>query len=145
MKKFFSIAGIIVIITTISCSQTTENSPLKNNGANIKFESLAHDFGKIAYNGNGVYEFVFRNTGKEPLVLRNVRPSCGCTISEWPKDPINKGEQGIIKVKYNTRITGSFNKSISVFSNATNEPVILTIKGKVEEPEAAAGKNSAEN
>lgn len=145
MKKFFSIAGIILFFITISCSQTTEKSSLKNNEASIKFESTTHDFGNIAYNGNGVYEFTFKNTGKEALILKNVRPGCGCTVTEWPKDPIKKGEQGVIKVKYNTRITGSFTKSISVFSNATNEPIILTIKGRVEEAAAAADKNTAEN
>jgi hypothetical protein len=84
--------------------------------------------------GDGTCEFIFKNTGKDPLVLKNVRSSCGCTIPQWPKEPIKKGEQGKIKVRYNTRITGTFSKSISVYSNAGNMPVVLVIKGKVEEP-----------
>jgi hypothetical protein len=142
MKKIFSIVWIIVLVTAVSCSQTTEQSASKNNGAVIKFETLEHDFGSIPYKGDGSYIFVFKNTGKEPLVLRNVRASCGCTQPEWPKDPINKGKQGEIKVSYNTKITGSFSKTISVFSNATEEPIILVIKGKVEE--AAAAENIPE-
>ena len=76
--------------------------------------------------------FVFKNTGKEPLILKNVRSSCGCTVPEWPKEPIKRGSKGTIKVSYNTRITGSFSKSITVYSNAEGEPVVLKIKGKVD-------------
>jgi len=115
----------------ISCSQTsgtTENI----SGAGIQFETTEHDFGTIAEKGDGTFSFVFKNTGKEPLILNNVRSSCGCTVPEWPKEPIKKGGKGTIKVSYNTRITGSFSKKITVYSNAGGDPVILLIKGKVE-------------
>jgi hypothetical protein len=115
----------------ISCSQTsgtTENI----SGAGIQFETTEHDFGTISEKGDGTFSFVFKNTGKEPLILNNVRSSCGCTIPEWPKEPIKKGGKGTIKVSYNTRITGSFSKKITVYSNAGGDPVILLIKGKVE-------------
>jgi hypothetical protein len=133
MKKLFIIVGLAAFFTAISCSQNSEKFTAKNSGAAIKFETSGHDFGTIPFKGDGTYEFVFKNTGKEPLLLTNVRSSCGCTIPEWPKDPINKGEKGKIKVRYDTRVTGTFSKSISVFSNATAKPIILTIKGKVEE------------
>jgi hypothetical protein len=115
----------------ISCSQTsgtTENI----SGAGIQFETTEHDFGTISEKGDGTFSFVFKNTGKEPLILNNVRSSCGCTVPEWPKEPIKKGGKGTIKVSYNTRITGSFSKKITVYSNAGGDPVILLIKGKVE-------------
>jgi len=114
------------------CSQNTEVKAQSKSGAEISFETEDHDFGKIQQGGDGTFEFVFRNTGKEPLVLSNVRSSCGCTVPEWPKEPIRKGESGVIKVSYNTRITGSFSKSITVYSNAGGEPVVLVIKGTVE-------------
>ncbi len=115
----------------ISCSQTsgtTENI----SGAGIQFETTEHDFGTIPEKGDGTFSFAFKNTGKEPLILNNVRSSCGCTVPEWPKEPIKKGGKGTIKVSYNTRITGSFSKKITVYSNAGGDPVILLIKGKVE-------------
>jgi len=106
---------------------------LNSTGAIIEFETDEHDFGSIPYRGDGIYEFVFKNKGDEPLVLKNVKSSCGCTVPEWPRDPISKGEKGKIKVSYNTRITGSFSKSISVYSNASEAPVVLVVKGRVEE------------
>jgi Protein of unknown function (DUF1573) len=140
MKKIFTILGIVVLFAAMSCSQTSQKRSAKNLSAKIEFETTEHDYGTLPYKADGTFEFVFKNTGKEPLVLKNVRSSCGCTVPEWPKDPIKKGEMGKIKVRYNTGITGNFSKSISVFSNATEKPVILVIKGKVE---AAAKEISA--
>lgn len=133
MKKILVIVGIVVLFAAVSCSQTAKNSSGKPSGAVIEFETREHDYGTIPFKGDGTYEFVFKNAGKEPLVLKNVRSSCGCTVPEWPKEPINKGEKSIIKVSYNTRITGSFSKSISVYSNASDAPFVLVVKGKVEE------------
>ncbi len=138
MKKIFTIIGTAVLFAAFSCSQTSGPGSSKSEGAVIEFETTSHDFGTIPYKGDGTYEFVFKNTGKVPLVLNNVRSSCGCTVPEWPKDPVKKGDQGKIKVIYNTRISGSFSKSITVFSNAGEKPIILTIKGKVEEAEKGA-------
>jgi hypothetical protein len=113
------------------CSQTPGKTEIIN-GAGIQFETTEHDFGTLPEKGDGTFAFVFKNTGKEPLILKNVRSSCGCTVPEWPKEPIKKGGKGTIKVSYNTRITGSFHKEITVYSNAEGDPVVLKIQGKVE-------------
>lgn len=134
MKKSFFIFSLVVIYITLSCSQTPQSSVGQPDGAVIEFKTTEHDFGVIPQGGDGTYEFIFRNTGKAPLILSNVRSSCGCTVPEWPRNPINKGEEASIKVSYNTRITGGFSKSISVYSNAGEAPVVLIIKGKVEAP-----------
>jgi hypothetical protein len=97
----------------------------------IIFNKLVHDYGTIERGGDGNCEFVFTNKGYAPLVLNNVRASCGCTVPKWPREPISPGGQGIIKVQYNTRIPGAFNKSITVNSSASNSTVRLTIKGQV--------------
>jgi hypothetical protein len=131
MKKVFSFLAIATCWFSISCSLTPRSHASKD-GAIIEFETTAHDFGTIPQGGDGSFEFVFKNTGKEPLVLKNVRSSCGCTVPEWPKEPVKKGDKGTIKVSYNTRITGNFSKSISVYSNSGEAPVVLIIKGKVE-------------
>lgn len=101
-------------------------------GAQIEFEKETIDYGKIAHNSNGTREFVFTNTGNEPLIISNAKGSCGCTVPEWPKDPIAPGAKGVIKVKYATDRIGVFGKSVTIYSNATNEPSkVVRIKGEV--------------
>ena len=129
MKRILSVFAFTLVIV-LGCSQSPENTMGKS-GAVISFETTEHNFGNLAEGADGTFEFVFKNTGREPLVLNNVRSSCGCTVPEWPKEPILKGDKGKIKISYNTRITGSFSKSITVYSNA-GDPVVLHIKGKVE-------------
>jgi hypothetical protein len=132
MKKLYLLFAFAAFLFTISCSQSSGKAAGDANGAMIEFETTQHNFGTIPEGGDGTFDFVFTSKGKEPLILKNVRPTCGCTISEWPKEPIKSGEKGIIKIKYNTHLTGNFTKSINVYSNATEEPVLLVIKGKVE-------------
>jgi hypothetical protein len=132
MKKGYFLFIMAAYWFMISCSQTTGTSENAINGAAIQFETTEHDYGTIPEKGDGTFTFIFKNTGKEPLILSNVRSSCGCTVPEWPKEPIKRGNKGTIKVSYNTRITGSFSKSITVYSNAEGDPVVLRIKGKVE-------------
>lgn len=97
----------------------------------IIFDKLEHDYGTVEYGGDGNTEFTFTNKGKAPVVLSNVRASCGCTTPEWTKTPVAPGEKGTIKVKYNTNLPGTFSKSITVNSNAANSAVMLRIKGQV--------------
>ncbi len=119
-----------LLLLTTACAQ--ENSMDKNSkSAKIKFSEIVHNYGEIELNGDGTCEFKFTNEGTETLLLSNVRSSCGCTVPAWPKDPIKKGEQAVIKVKYNTVRAGSFNKSITVYSNGSEQPIILRIKGTV--------------
>lgn len=97
----------------------------------ISFEKTVYDYGTIEQGSDGSAEFVFTNSGKTPLVLSNVRASCGCTVPTWPKEPILPGTKSSIKVVYNTNIAGNFHKSITVNSNAKNSEVVLSIKGNV--------------
>lgn len=97
----------------------------------IIFENTTHDYGTIVQASDGSCEFKFTNKGKAPIVLNDVKASCGCTVPEWTRTPVNPGEKGIIKVTYNTNNVGAFNKSITVNSNAKNSPVVLSIKGIV--------------
>ena len=78
------------------------------------------------------------------LILTNCRASCGCTVPEWPKDPIAPGKKAVITVKYNTQRLGAINKTITVESNAINNRVVLNIKGNVAaKPVEAAPSNEA--
>ncbi|MCX6275492.1 MAG: DUF1573 domain-containing protein, partial [Bacteroidetes bacterium] len=81
---------------------------------------------------DGGCEFKFKNTGKEPLVISNAKGSCGCTVPTWPKEPIMKGQTGVIKVHYDTKRVGAFTKTVTIESNSKTNPRVLTIKGIVE-------------
>ena len=99
--------------------------------AKIEFEQETIDYGEIEYKSDGVRTFVFTNTGDEPLVIDNVKSTCGCTVPEKPKEAIAPGEKGEIKVKYATNRPGPIRKTITVYSNADQSPYPLKIKGYV--------------
>jgi hypothetical protein len=81
---------------------------------------------------------MFSNTGDTPLVIQNVKTSCGCTVPEWPQKPVNPGNSGEIKINYDTSHPGMFNKTITVFYNGQESPQVLNIKGKVASSEELA-------
>ncbi len=97
----------------------------------IVFTHTTHHFGVIKKGSDGTCEFSFINKGKSVLIVNKVVPSCGCTSVEFTKMPLQSGEKGFVKIVYDTRILGAFNKNITVYSNASNSPEILTINGKV--------------
>ena len=137
MKKIFNIILTVTILFTVACSQEEE----KNSNAEMTFkEDLTFDYGKIQQNSNGVHEFEFKNTGSDPLIITNVKSSCGCTVPSYPKEPIKKNQKEKIHVKYNTKKIGTFMKTITVYSNAKNSPVILHIKGEVLKPDTTNTK-----
>jgi hypothetical protein len=133
MKIKISLTGLLLIFILPSFTPVTELISGKVNppGPRITFSETSHDFGEIITGAEAVHYFVFTNTGESALVVQNVRTSCGCMASAWPKAPVAAGAKDSLKVEYNTRIRGSFNKSISVQTNAENTPVELMIKGNV--------------
>ena len=83
--------------------------------------------------GDASTEFKFTNTGAAPLIIANAKGSCGCTVPSWPKEPIMPGETSVIKVKYDSKRVGPINKSVTISSNAGNEPTkVIRIKGMIE-------------
>jgi len=102
--------------------------------AKIEFKTETIDYGKVERGSNGVRTFEFTNTGAIPLVITDVKSSCGCTIPKKPEQPIAPGETGIIEVKYDTnRAVGPFRKAITVTSNADTPTKVLKIKGELVE------------
>ncbi|MFI5220869.1 MAG: DUF1573 domain-containing protein [Bacteroidia bacterium] len=130
MKKL-----LLVLVSCVSISVNAQNNQQIDSSqfkAEIKFEETLHDFGNIQEGTLAAYEFIFTNTGKAPLVLSNVQPSCGCTSPEWSKEPVAPGAKGKVKAVYNSYgRPGNFQKYITVKSNAANTQVDLTIKGTV--------------
>jgi hypothetical protein len=127
MKTTFLFFIAALFISVASMAQ----APAEAATDSIVFNKLEHDYGTIEQGANGETNFKFTNKGQTPIVLSNVKASCGCTTPEWPRNPILPGEEGVIKVKYNTSIVGAFNKSITVSSNAKNSNVVLRVKGNV--------------
>ena len=99
--------------------------------AKIEFKTDVIDYGTIEKGADGVRVFEFTNTGDAPLVISNVKSTCGCTVPKKPKGPILPGESGVIEVKYDTKRVNPIRKTITVFSNADTPTVALKIKGTV--------------
>lgn len=100
----------------------------------IQFETTVHDFGLVNYNDPAVFDFVFTNTGTEPLIIK--QPTSQATILSWPEEPVLPKKKGVIKVKMTTQFQmigrAKINQSITVSSNAKSFPkVVLRIKGNV--------------
>jgi hypothetical protein len=130
MKRFLTIVSVALLVSIISCSQSNVKSD-KKKAAEITFAEAEHNFGDIEKDSEATYAFVFKNTGKGDLLISNVQTSCGCTIPEWTREPVEKKRSGVVNVHYNTTVVGSFHKTITVYSNAINSPVTLKIKGTV--------------
>jgi len=101
--------------------------------AKISFKETTVDYGTIVKGSDGVREFEFTNTGDAPLIISDVKSSCGCTIPKKPDGPIAPGESSTIEVKYDTKRVGPIRKTISVYSNASEPIKSLKIKGTVKE------------
>ena len=97
----------------------------------FKFDTETIDYGKIDKGADGIRTFTFTNIGDQPLIIKDIKSSCGCTIPEKPKKPILPNQKGSIKVSYNTNITGGFSKSITILSNVKKERTVVKIKGFV--------------
>ncbi|WP_445716139.1 DUF1573 domain-containing protein [Flavobacterium sp.] len=109
-------------------------SSVAQSGAKIEFKEETINYGEVEKGkDNGIRVFEFTNTGDEPLVIKNAKSSCGCTVPEWPKEPIAPGGKGQIKVQYNMN-PGPISKTITIETNAINKPngmIPLRIKGTV--------------
>ncbi len=117
------LVGFILLSLGLSAQQKQNDS--------IIFAKLIYDYGTIDVGSPGHSEFRFTNKKKTALVISNVRSSCDCTVAKWSKEPILPGKTGVIKIKFNTKIPGTFLKTITVTSNANNARVTLQIKGNV--------------
>jgi len=123
MKKLILLFSFVLGIALTTQAQSKP--------AEFKFEKETHNFGKIPSNKPATVEFKFTNIGDTPLIITNVETTCGCTVPEYTKTPIQKGDTGIIKVTYNPTGTAlPFSKSISVTSNAKTPTKVLYIKGE---------------
>ncbi|WP_343636396.1 DUF1573 domain-containing protein [Fluviicola sp.] len=133
----------VSLISLGSFAQTTTDKAKKDvkteaTKSPVAFKTLKIERAEIPYDSKEPFIFEFKNNGKTPLIITNVQTSCGCTAAEKPTEPIAKGKSSKIVVNYDTKRVGQFTKTITVTTNASTEPIILTITGKVLPQEAPA-------
>lgn len=134
MKKFILSAAFIfgVVIVALSQSPTVViESGNPSSMAKFKWEQTTHNFGKINQGKPVSIEFTFTNSGSTPLVISNVKGSCGCTVTKYSKEPIAPGKSGNVKATFNAAAMGAFNKSVRVTANVEGGMETLFIKGEV--------------
>ncbi|MDO5664025.1 MAG: DUF1573 domain-containing protein [Bacteroidia bacterium] len=124
MRKLSFILLFSILLSGVAFSQSVPKAQFKKN---------IHDFGTIKEEiGAVTTQFEFTNTGKSPLIIQRVSTSCGCTTPSYTREPILPGKSGIIEAKYSTIARpGTFNKTITVYTNAPDTVYVLTIKGNV--------------
>jgi hypothetical protein len=150
MKEHFLSVFIAVFVSVMLASCNSGNNGVnvlndsiagavftdKNAVAAISFKEEFHDFGQLTSGEIVSYAFKFRNTGKSVLVISNVATSCGCTVTDYPKQPVKPGEEAIIDVKFDTKgKRGLQTKSITVIANTEPANTTLRIQASIVEPE----------
>jgi plastocyanin len=141
MKKLF--LGLLAVSALMACkpSGTTDTGKADTTGTTttvnanapvMKFEFDSHDFGKVKAGDKVTYEFNFTNTGASPLIITNATATCGCTVPEWPKEPIQPGKGGKIKVTFDSaNKEGLQDKQITVTANTNPAQNIVHLVGEV--------------
>jgi len=100
----------------------------------VKFAQYDHDFGTIKQNSENTYVFDFTNTGTEPLLIQSATGSCGCTVPDYPKEPIAPGATGEIKVVYKPGTQkDAQSKTVKVVANTEPKETTLRISANVKE------------
>jgi hypothetical protein len=101
----------------------------------MEFNETVHDFGTVIEGETVTYSFKFKNTGGSDLLISNVSASCGCTATEFTKEAVKPGDEGIVTVSFNSKRRNGFqNKSITVAANTQPNKTVLRIKAKVMSP-----------
>mgnify|MGYP000412743062 CR=1 FL=1 len=118
MKKILSLIAIFVFTLTANAQE-------------FKFETETINYGKVAVGSEGTRTFEFTNVGDAPLIIKDIKSTCGCTVPKKPEAPIMPGQKGEIQVSYDTKKPGSFSKAITVISNSKKARKMLKIKGFV--------------
>jgi len=130
MKSIYTIV-VATLLTMVVFAQEGNKGPTDPTDASFaKFDKKINNFGIVEWDGNGKCTFSFTNTGDEPLIIKNVKTSCGCTTPGYSKDPVQPGEEGFVTAKYDTKREGPFNKTLTVIF-MDNSQTNLTIKGNV--------------
>ena len=111
---------------------TAETSNEKSGMPEFNFEKELHDFGQLVDGEKVSYSFKFTNSGDAPLIISNAKGSCGCTVPNWSRDPIDPGESGSIDVTFNSSgRSGKQNKAITLTANTNPNRKVINITSEV--------------
>jgi len=103
----------------------------------MEFSETTYDFGNIVEGEKVTHTYSFQNDGDEPLIISNAKGSCGCTVPQWPREPIPVGGSGEIVVEFNsTGKTGSQNKKVTINANTNPAQTVIYLKGDVAKKDA---------
>lgn len=97
----------------------------------MRFTVETNNLGTVLWSNPVISDFVFTNTGNEPLEIKDVKPACACTIADWTKSPVQPGQTGKITAVFDAKALGTFFKEVEVYSNVSDDPVYLAMEGKV--------------
>ena len=122
--------------------ETKEVQPVSSSKpAEMTFTKKTHDFGTINQGDSVMHVFTFKNTGKNDLIITRAVGSCGCTVPEYPKEPVAPGKTGTMKVSFNSKgKTGPQHKTVTITANVPDGAVVLEIQANVK-PEKTKNKN----
>ena len=102
----------------------------------ITFDKTEHEFGRILQGEVVTYSFHFTNTGNVPLLITSVNTSCGCTVGEFPREPIKPGQDGFIKATYDSQGHHGFqSRALTVNANTNPSATVLRFKAEVMTPD----------
>ncbi len=149
MKRILFVIFIVIGISFWGCQSKTHDKNKQSNTVknihNVKnkkaipvmtFEQTVYNFGEMTQGEIAKYDFVFKNTGNAPLLISSVRTTCGCTVTDFPKMPIEPGKKGVIKVVFNSAYKEGFqNKKILIHANTNPKDLVLAVKANVNIPE----------
>jgi hypothetical protein len=132
--KQFTLLLFIAVLASACTSESTENKSTVNKATVpvMTFAKESHDFGQINEGDKVVFDFFFTNTGKSALIISSAAATCGCTVPEYPKQPLAPGKTGIIHVVFNsTGKSGMQNKTITLTTNSFKGNEELHLVGNV--------------
>src|SRR5688572_16912694 len=134
-KTMILIAAFAIAVVALGQELTAsiKNVELVKASPAFNWTATSFDFGKIEKDVSVTHEFTFTNSGTDALIISSVQASCGCTVTEYTKEPIPAGETGFVKATYNAAKVGVFSKTVTINANTEEPVVLLTIKGEVTE------------
>ncbi|MEM8901287.1 MAG: DUF1573 domain-containing protein [Bacteroidota bacterium] len=141
MKNFVLVVAMICCVCTCCLAQgnavvkvaNLESAPTPTALAEVNWPSELFDFGTVAQGEKLTHTFYFENTGSVALKIEKVKPSCGCTATDYSKEAILPGEKGQVTISYDAKKAGVFTKSVTIFSNALEGQKLLRFRGEVAE------------
>lgn len=132
MKQLLGILAI-VLMASFQLAAQAEVQPQTNpdSKAVLTLESDVVDYGTIDQGAEPLRVAKFKNTGTEPLIISGAKGSCGCTVPNWPKEPIMPGETSQIEIRYDTKRVGAINKTVTVTSNDPSGNKVIRVIGTI--------------